>query len=178
MATPPTLRERLVWAGDGSLKDGDIRYLLIRADSLMQSFKRLDPDARLQALQAFSESLTENGRKSLEARMQRLNLTRDQLYGDLARSSGAQLGWGVWTFSRTEADRFSVAVANSPFADGFGPSDHPVCFPIKGMLSAMGELVLAAAVEVEEVRCAAVSGGCCEFRIAARHKRFGGNWPS
>lgn len=166
MATPPTLRERLVWADDGSLTDGDIRYLLIRADSLMQSFRRLDPEARLKALQAFSESLTENGRKSIEARMRRLNLTRDQLYDDLARSSGTQLGWGVWTFSRTAADRFTVEVANSPFADGFGSSDHPVCFPITGMLSAMGELALGGPVDVEEARCAAVSGGCCQFRIA------------
>lgn len=76
------------------------------------------------------------------------------------------------TLTRTEGDRFTVEVANSPFAEGFGPSDHPVCFPIKGMLSAMGELTLGRAVAVEETSCAAVSGDCCRFQIAAVKDSF------
>ena len=166
MADPPPLRERLAWSDDGALNDGEIRYLLIRTDSLMQVFKRLPADVRRQALDAFEVSLSENGRKSLQARMRRLNLSRDQLYDDIAKSSASQLGWGVWTFQRSGAGGFTVAVANSPFVHGFGPSDHPVCFPIKGMLVAMGELVLGSAVHVEETACAAVGGQCCHFAVS------------
>jgi predicted hydrocarbon binding protein len=168
MSGLPHLRERLVWTEDGSLRDGEIRYLLMRTDSLMQLFKRLDTAARLEALQVFAESLAENGRKSLETRMRRLNLTRDQLYDDLARSSATQLGWGLWTFRRNASDRFEVDVVNSPFADGFGPADHPVCYPIAGMLSAMGELVLGSPVDVKETSCAANSNGCCRFTVICR----------
>ena len=166
MADPPPLRERLVWSDDGALNDGEIRYLLIRTDSLMQLFKRLPPDARRQALETFAESVSENGRKSLEARMRRLNLSREQLYADIAKSSASQLGWGVWTFQRSGTEGFTVDVANSPFVHGFGPSDHPVCFPIKGMLAAMGELVLGSPVHVEETACAAVAGQCCRFAVS------------
>jgi uncharacterized protein len=170
MSGPPPLRERLVWTEDGSVRDGEIRYLLMRTDSLMQLFKRLAPAARLEALQAFAESLAENGRKSLEVRMRRLNLSREQLYDDLARSSATQLGWGLWTFRRSASHSFEVDVTNSPFADGFGLSDHPVCFPIKGMLSAMGELVLGSAVDVEETACVASSSECCKFVVTRRPK--------
>lgn len=165
MAAPPPLRERLTWSEDGALNDGDIRYLLIRTDSLMQLFKRLPPDIRRQAFDAFAASVSENGRKSLDARIRRLNLSRDQLYQDIAKSSASQLGWGVWTFHRTGSAGFTVDVTNSPFVHGFGPSKHPVCFPIKGMLAAMGELVLASAVDVEETACAAVAGECCQFAV-------------
>jgi hypothetical protein len=162
----PPFRERLAWHDDGSIADGPIRYLLLRTDSLMQFFKRLDRDARLEALNAFAASLAENGRKSLQERMRRLNLSPAELYDDLTRSSGSQLGWGVWTYGRTGVRCFEVEVANSPFAHGFGPSDHPVCFPITGMLQAIGGLVLDASVRVKETSCAAVSGGSCHFKVA------------
>ena len=166
LAKAPTLRERLVPA-EGALLDGDIRYLLIRADSLMQLFKKLEPAARAQAFRAFAASLEENGRKSIETRMRRHNLDPERLYDDLARNSGSQLGWGVWSFTRTHQERFTVDVANSPFAAGYGPSDEPVCFAIQGMLSAMGELVMGEAVAVTETRCAAVSGASCRFEVEA-----------
>lgn len=165
-AKAPTLRERLVPV-DGALQDGDIRYLLIRADSLMQLFRKLEPGTRAQAFQAFATSLEENGRKSIETRMRRNNLDSERLYDDLARNSGSQLGWGVWSFTRTHRERFAVDVANSPFAAGYGPSDEPVCFAIRGMLSAMGELVMGKAVAVTETKCAAVSGGSCRFEVEA-----------
>jgi hypothetical protein len=167
MATPPSFRQRLAWHDDGSIADGDIRYLLLRTDSLMQFFKRLGRDARLEALNAFAISLADNGRKSIQERMRRLNLSPAQLYDEMARSSGSQLGWGVWTYRRSDARSFEVEVANSPFVHGFGPSDHPVCFPITGMLQAVGGLVLNAPVRVEETSCAAVSGGSCHFSVAS-----------
>src|SRR4051794_6592468 len=122
MAEPPTFRQRLQWADNGSIHDGDIRYLLLRTDSLMGIFKRLDPTLRMPAFQAFGQSLAENGRKSLESRMRRMNLSGAQLYEDLARSSGAHLGWGIWTYRRTRRKQFEVDVANSPFPHGYGPS--------------------------------------------------------
>jgi predicted hydrocarbon binding protein len=168
MSDAPSFRERLQWRDNGSIEDGDIRYLLLRTDSLMGVFKRLDPTVRMQAFQAFADSLAENGRKSIEARMRRMNLSGAQLYDDLAKSSGSHLGWGVWTYRRTNAERFEVDVANSPFAHGYGPSDHPICWPIVGMLTAIGELVHGRPVHVEETACAAVSGGSCHFVVSTR----------
>ena len=168
MAEAPSFRERLQWQDNGSIQDGDIRYLLLRTDSLMGIFKRLNPAARMQAFQAFAESLAENGRKSIEARMRRMNLSGAQLYDDLTKSSGSHLGWGVWTYRRNNPEQFEVIVANSPFAKGYGSSDHAVCFPIVGMLTAIGELVHNRPVRVEETACAAMSGESCNFLVSTR----------
>jgi predicted hydrocarbon binding protein len=168
MTAPPSFRERLTWQDDGGIHDGEIRYLLLRSDSLMGLFKQLDRGARMQAFQAFAESLAENGRKSIEARMRRTNLSGAQLYDNLTKSSGSHLGWGVWTYRRTNPEQFEVDVANSPFAHGYGPSDHPVCFPIVGMLTAIGELVHGRPVHVEETACAAMSGASCHFLVSTR----------
>jgi hypothetical protein len=167
MSDPPSFRDRLAWQDDGGIFDGEIRYLLLRTDSLMGMFKRLDPGIRTQAFNAFAESLAENGRKSIEARMRRMNLSGAQLYDELAKSSGAQLGWGRWTYRRANPLRFEVDVANSPFVHGYGRSDHPVCFAIVGMLTAIGELVYGQPVRVEETACAAVSGPQCRFVVTA-----------
>jgi uncharacterized protein len=161
------LRDRLAWRDDGSIRDADIRYLLIRPDSLMGAFRHLDRDARVAALDAFARSLTEHGAKSIMARMRRSGLTPEQLYDDLAASSGSELGWGVWVYRRPAPDRIEVDVANSPFAHGFGPADHPVCAPITGMLTAIGLLVLGRPVRVAEATCAAMAGATCRFVIAA-----------
>jgi hypothetical protein len=100
--------------------------------------------------------------------MRRLNLSGAQLY-DLAKSSGSHLGWGVWTYRPANPERFELDVANSPFAHGHGPSDHPVCWPIVGMLTAIGELVHDRPVHVEVTACAAMSGGNCRF-LAPTHR--------
>jgi predicted hydrocarbon binding protein len=166
MLDTSSFRERLAWSDAGGIHDGDIRYLLLRADSLMGLFKRLDPGVRMQAFNAFAESLAENGRKSIEARMLRQNLSPAELYDDLARSSGSHLGWGAWTYRRISLQRFEVDVANSPFAQGYGPAEHPVCFPIVGMLTAIGQLVLGTPVQVAETTCAAVSRNLCHFVVS------------
>jgi len=167
MSDPPSFRDRLAWQDDGGIFDGEIRYLLLRTDSLMGLFKQLDAGVRMQAFHAFAESLAEHGRKSIEARMRRMNLSGAQLYDEMAKSSGAQLGWGRWTYRRTSARGFEVDVANSPFVHGYGPSEHPVCFPIVGMLTAIGQLVHGQPVRVEETACAAVSGHQCHFVVSA-----------
>jgi hypothetical protein len=38
MTVPPRFRERLAWHDDGGIHDGEIRYLLMRSDSLMGLF--------------------------------------------------------------------------------------------------------------------------------------------
>ena len=134
-----------------------------------RQFKRRDHGARMQAFHAIVPSLAENGHKSIETRMRRLNLSGAQLYDDLAKSSGSHLGWGgVWTYRRANPERFELNVANSPFAHGYGPSDHPVCWPIVGMLMAIGELVHDRPVHVEDTACAATAGGGCRF-LASTH---------
>jgi predicted hydrocarbon binding protein len=164
MTSTPPFRDRLAWH-DGGIWDGDIRYLMLRTDSLMGLFHRLDRETRIAALDAFADSLAENGRKSIEARMRRLNMSGEQLYDELAKSSAWNLGWGTWTYRRIDLLRFEVDVADSPFVHGYGRADHEVCSPIKGMLQAIGNLVFGCTAVAQETSCAAMSGGCCRFVV-------------
>jgi predicted hydrocarbon binding protein len=73
------------------------------------------------------------------------------------------------------SEQIDVTVENSPFAHGYiaatSPSDSlsetPICAPIKGMLSAIGPLLLDCdAVDVSETSCFAQTGeGPCRFSL-------------
>ena len=169
--TPPKpFRERIAWHGDvGEIRDGTIRYMMIRPDALMGIFTRLSPPARMEALEAFAASIAENGAKSARA-YQAMGADDARKLLDVIAATAPQLGWGIWSFTAVSETALTLEVANSPFVVGFGPSEHPVCAPIRGMLTAVGAMVLGGSVTVAEVTCAAVTGAePCRFQV----KRIG-----
>jgi len=67
MTTPPMFRERMMWDEDrGEIRDGDIRYMLIRPDALMGLFKGLPDAERERALLALQSSIFEHGGRSAQ----------------------------------------------------------------------------------------------------------------
>jgi predicted hydrocarbon binding protein len=154
--------DRLVHDTDtGEIRDGEIRYLMLRPDGLMGAFLRLDEPARSAALAALAESIHENGGRS--AAKYRASGAAGAALLDVVVETAPQLGWGRWTFVEHGPDRLVLEVRNSPFAAGFGASPAPVCAPITGMLRAVAGLVLDGPAAVEEVGCAAQSGDTCRF---------------
>lgn len=155
-------RQRLTFdPARGELRDGDTRYVMLREDSLMGLFKRLPEPARTDALKAFAASLGESGARSAAH-----YLARDGEAGDLLATiaaTAAQLGWGVWSFSRGEDEELRLEVKNSPFARAYGASADGVCAPITGMLGAVASLVFGAPVQAEECACAAAGESSCRF---------------
>jgi len=148
-------------AARGEWRDGEARYLVIRNDSLMGLFQRLEEPARGAALRAFAASLAEHGGRSAAG------YRAEDEEGFLARvtAMAARLGWGRWVFSREESV-LRLVVENSPFASGFGPAAAPVCAPIAGMLQAVAALALGAPAAAEETRCAAAGAADCAFRAS------------
>lgn len=161
-------RQRLTFdSTNGELRDGDIRYVMLREDSLMGLFKRLAEVERKDALQALAASVGEHGAHSTARYMAMGGDARDLLATIAA--TAPQLGWGVWRFSHTEAGELRLDVKNSPFAHGYGPSTEAVCAPIAGMFSAVASIVFDAPVQAEENLCAAAGGAVCRFS-ARLHK--------
>jgi len=148
----------------GELREGDVRYLLIRTDSLMGLFKRLPEPAGSAALAAFADSVAEHGGRSAERYLSELN--QEELLQKI-ESTACRLGWGVWKFER-EGDSIGLTVENSPFAQGHGPSAAPVCAAIAGMLQAAATLVLGRECRAKETSCAAAGGASCRFRTEKR----------
>jgi predicted hydrocarbon binding protein len=161
----PAFRDRLEWSADGSIDVGDIRYLVIRTDSLMGLFSRLPEEQRLVALEAFGQSVAEHGRNSMIAEMRRLNVDGERFYRHLSTAGPSQLGWGHWHYTRPAADRIEVEVDNSPFVHGIESAAHPVCAPIGGMLTAIGGLIFDGSADVREESCAAMGHAACKFVV-------------
>jgi predicted hydrocarbon binding protein len=149
-------------ASSGAYFDRDIRYMLIRPDALMGMFARLTGEAREAAFAAIADSITERGRNSAESYVAADEIER--LLGVIA-ATAPELGWGVWRFDVESDGAIALTVHNSPFAAAAGELPPPVCFPIVGMLRAVGAMVFSAPVEVTEIQCAAGGGDTCRFTI-------------
>jgi len=140
----------------GEIRDGDIRYMMIRADALMGLFRQLPIAERGLALVALADSIYEHGGRSARTYQTMGADDADALLAVISETA-PQLGWGLWQFARPGNDSLSLVVKNSPFANGYGSSDTPVCAAIVGMLRAVGMLVYAGPCRVSEQRCASVS---------------------
>ena len=66
---------------------------------------------------------------------------------------------------RTDPQGWELEVEDSPFAAGFGPAEAAVCAPIRGMLGALGDMLLGPGVVVREHACAATGAEACRFRV-------------
>jgi predicted hydrocarbon binding protein len=161
------LSERLTFdAVRGEIRDQSRRYLMLRPDVLMGMFRALDPAARQGALDAFAASIARHGRDSVLAYLDHLHGDRAALL-DAVQDTASDLGWGCWRFARAKS-ALRLTVDNSPFADGFGVSEHPVCAPIRAMLQTVAQIVLQSEVDSAEHACASMGSAVCEFEAAAR----------
>ncbi len=168
-----TLKDRLVCDDDvGEIRDGDIRYLMIRADALMGIFARLAPEVRKLALESFCESIAEFGGRSARSYRER-GAAEPGAFLQVIAETAPQLGWGTWQFSGPQDGAIVLEVQNSPFVAGFGSSDHPVCAPIRGMLTAVAGFLMEGKVQVRETDCGACGSTSCRFVVDTAANRSG-----
>jgi predicted hydrocarbon binding protein len=157
-------RDRLTYDSErGEHRDGDIRYMMIRPDALMGMIAELPEEMRPLALEAFARSIRNFGGRSARSYQAAGAADTAALLG-VIEETAPQLGWGHWQLERT-ATGIALTVENSPFAAGAGHSPYPVCAPIRGMLTAIGEMVLGEPVAVAETTCAATGAPCCRFAV-------------
>jgi len=147
----------------------DIRYLRLRADTLMGMFRNLPAAARAQALTALSRSAAEHGGDSARRYLESAAGDTTALLATIEKTA-AELGWGSWRFAERSAARVVLEVADSPFAAGYGAADTEVCAPITGMLQAVASLALGAACEARETECRARGAASCRFEANLRTK--------
>src|SRR3546814_208836 len=130
----------------GSVRDGGIRYLMMRPDVLMGVGTALGSID--QFVNALTESAFQNARASFEVYRRNGLLDFD---GALQRAGefAAWLGWGRWFVAYLENGNVVVLVRHSPFAYGLGRCDRPLCAPIVGVLRA----VLLVSLEIGRASC-------------------------
>ena len=152
-----------------SERDGDIRYLRLRADTLMGMFRHLPEPARAQALAALVRSAAEHGGDSARRYLESGAGDTAALLATIEKTAG-ELGWGSWSFAKPGDSSLALEVADSPFAAGYGAADTEVCAPITGMLQAVASLALGAACEARETECRARGAARCRFEAILRNK--------
>ena len=150
-------------------RDAGIRYLRLRADTLMGMFRHLPGPARAQAFAALVRSTAEHGGDSARRYLEGSGGDAAALLAMIEKTA-AELGWGNWRFAERESARLALEVADSPFAAGYGAADTEVCAPITGMLQAVAELALGSACEARELQCRARGAASCRFEAIKRSK--------
>lgn len=144
----------------------EIRYLRLRADTLMGMFRHLPQPARAQAFSALVRSTAEHGGDSARRYLDAGAGDGAALLATIA-AAAAELGWGSWRFGERGAARLALEVADSPFAAGYGAADTEVCAPITGMLQAVAALLLGGECEARETECRARGAERCRFEAVA-----------
>lgn len=156
--------QRVQWdAAKGAHFDAGMRYLFIKPEALMGFVLELPAGIRPVAIDAMARSVAIHGGKSAQT-YQAMGADEGEKLLAVIQGTAAELGWGIWRFERAEG-ALRLTVANSPFAAGYGPAEFPVCGPIRGMLTAVGAMVLGAPVTVAETACAAMGAPECRFDV-------------
>ena len=155
--------------GEGTIAEGNIRYVMLRPDVLMGAARHLGPNREGEFLAALEASAFAHAQASFVAYRDAGRFGSADFL-DSAGKVAADLGWGRWRVSTEPDGARSVHVENSPFAHGYGPSARPVCGLITGVLRAIALVGYGQSVAVEEVVCVAQGAKECCFRLALTPK--------
>jgi predicted hydrocarbon binding protein len=160
------LKELNVVVEKGGLFYRDVRYLLIRPETLATFQKAIEKELGEKASQVLFEAGFEGGALSSKKYREVFGLS-DQEIIQFMMDMGPQIGWG-----RFELERFNpgercliVKVYHSPFAEAYGSSSLPVCHLIRGVLGGMASTVFGRKTEAIESSCLAKGDKSCRFEI-------------
>ncbi len=154
----------------GALMFRDVRYLLIRPETIIEVQKALEDEVGSErAGQAFYRAGFRGG--SLSSQKFRRDLDLDPV--DIVRfmaKMGGQIGWGRMEIEKIDPQSgvLEMDVYHSVFAEAYGSSGAPVCHMIRGVFAGTWEGALSRSVNGLETRCRASDGpGPCRFIFSA-----------
>ena len=166
MSDNPILDELVYDKSSGALRYKDVRYLLIRPETIAGFQKSIAQACG----QAAAEKLFEGGFTggSLSAKKFReLHHLNDQEIIEFMMTMGSQIGWGSFSLERYDPQnkRLRISVANSPFAVFYGSSSTGVCHIIRGVLAGMAFGIFNTECTATETECLAMGDQRCLFVI-------------
>jgi predicted hydrocarbon binding protein len=150
----------------GGLFYKEVRYLLIRPETLAAFQKAIEKEIGEKASRILFESGFQGGSLSSKRYREVLGFSDEEIIRFMM-DMGSQIGWGRFELERFDSDkkRIIIKVHHSPFAEGYGSSSEPVCHMIRGVLGGMASLVFGKDVESKELSCLAKGDECCRFEI-------------
>ena len=153
----------------GSLCYKDVRYLLIRPETIVGFHKAIEKQSQTAAIDALFQGGYQGGYLSAKKYKEIQNLS-DKETINFMMAMGAEIGWGNFRLDQYDFSKkmLQISVENSPFAAAYSDSTEGVCHLTRGVLCGLATILFSKSCTASEVECAAKGDHHCVFLIRAK----------
>jgi predicted hydrocarbon binding protein len=150
----------------GALLYNDVRYLLIRPETLIAFQKAAEEKLGADAAELLHAGGFTGGTLSAKRYREAFGLSAEQSVEFMAKM-GTEIGWGRFTVSSFSVSSYTLEliVESSPFAAAYGKSYRGVCHLIRGVFGGLACGIFGRDVESREEECLALGHARCRFVI-------------
>ena len=153
-------------SASGALTYRDVRYVVIRPETIIGFQKTIEKHSREGARDALFQGGYQGGYLSAKKFKETQNLSDTETI-DFMMTMGAQIGWGH--FDLIDYDfknrKLQIRVLNSAFAEAYGDATEGVCHLINGVLSGLAAVLFGRNCMGSETECLAKGDPHCIFHI-------------
>src|SRR4030042_1597602 len=123
----------------GGLFYKEVRYLLIRPETLISFQKAVERELGVKANQILFESGFTGGALSSKKYQEFFSFSDEEIVRFMI-SMGSQIGWGGFELEKFDPvqKKLIIKVFHSPFAEAYGTSTSGVCHFIRGVMAGKG----------------------------------------
>jgi predicted hydrocarbon binding protein len=153
----------------GALTYRDIRYVVIRPETIVGFQKTIEKHSRKEAQDALFQGGYQGGYLSAKKFKEMQNLSDSETI-NFMMTMGAEIGWGHFQLIDydNESRKLQIKVENSAFAEAYGDATEGVCHLINGVLSGLATVLFARNCIGSEIECLAKGDKHCVFSIRAK----------
>ncbi len=150
----------------GALLYNDVRYLLIRPETLIAFQKAAEEKLGAGADDLLYAGGFTGGTLSAKKYREVFGLTDAQSIEFMAKM-GTEIGWGKMQIAAFDVAtrELVLVVESSPFAAAYGNAKRGVCHLVRGVFAGLASGIFACAVESYEEECLAMGHARCKFVI-------------
>ena len=153
----------------GALTYRDVRYLLIRPETIVGFQKAIEKQSQTTAIDALFEGGYQGGYLSAKKYKEIQDLS-DKDTINFMMAMGAEIGWGNFKLDQYDfaKKKLQISVEDSPFAAAYGDSSEGVCHLTRGVLCGLATILFSRSCTADEVECVAKGDHHCVFSISAK----------
>ncbi|MCJ7619955.1 MAG: 4-vinyl reductase [Anaerolineae bacterium] len=151
---------------DGAITFKDVRYMLIRPDTVVDFQKAVEAELGDRTAEMMMAGGFTGGLRSSRRYKEVFDYSDEEIVAFMC-NMGREIGWGDFEVEEfdQEGRRLVVLVRNSAFAEAYGNADRGVCHLIRGVMAGMAAGIFGGDVRSEETQCRAKGDDQCRFVI-------------
>lgn len=156
-------------AVSGALRYKDVRYLLIRPETIVGFQRAIEVQSKETAIEVLFQGGYQGGYLSAKKYRDIQNLS-DKETIDFMMAMGAEIGWGSFKLDEYDPDekKLQISVEASPFAEAYDESSEGVCHLTRGVLCGLASVLFSRNCTASEVACLAKGDSRCVFVIGIK----------